>query len=87
MVTVLFPAVPVGVPVILLFAYVNPAGNPDTSIGLLLRNPTPPGLSTAVTEIGVICSRLVTVASPAVIVGGTLSRLVTVKVKLTGVAL
>ena len=51
------------------------------------RIPTPPGLSTAVTEIGVIGSRLVTVASPAVIVGGTSSRLVTVKVKLTGVAL
>ena len=66
---------------------VNPFGNPVTSIGFLSRNPTPPGLSTAVTEIGVICSRLVTVASPAVIVGGTLSRLVTVKVKLTGVAL
>ena len=87
MVTVLFPGAPVGVPVIRLFAYVNPAGNPDTSIGLLSRIPTPPLLSSAVTEIGVICSRFVTVASPAVIVGGTVSRLVTVKVKLTGVAL
>ena len=33
-VTVLFPAGPVGVPVIWLFAYVNPDGNPVTSIGL-----------------------------------------------------
>ena len=87
MVTVLFPGAPVGVPVIRLFAYVNPDGNPVTSIGLLSRIPTPPVLSTAVTGIGVIGSFLVTVASPAVIVGGMLSRLVTVKVKLTGVAL
>ena len=73
MVTVLFPGAPVGVPVIRLFAYVNPAGNPVTSIGLLSRIPTPPVLSTAVTEIGVICSRLVTVALFAVIVGGVVS--------------
>ena len=72
-VTVLFPGAPVGVPVIRLFAYVNPAGNPDTSIGLLSRIPTPPLLSSAVTEIGVICSRLVTVALFAVIVGGVVS--------------
>ena len=53
----------------------------------MVRIPTPPLLSTAVTEIAGIASFLVTVASPAVIVGGILSRLVTVKVKLTGVAL
>ncbi len=33
-VTVLFPGAPVGVPVIRPFEYVNPAGNPVTSIGL-----------------------------------------------------
>ena len=33
-VTVLFPGVPVGVPVICPFEYVNPDGNPVTSIGL-----------------------------------------------------
>ena len=58
-----------------------------TSIGFLSRNPTPPVLSTAVNGIGVIGSFFVTVASAAVIVGGKMSRLVTVKVKLTGVAL
>ena len=87
MVTVLFPGAPVGVPVIRLFAYVNPAGNPVTSIGLLSRIPTPSVLSAAVTGIGVIGSFLVTVVSLAVIVGAILSREVTVKVKVTGVAL
>ena len=57
-----------------------------TSIGFLSRIPTPPGLSTAVTGIGVIGSFLVTVASAAVIVGAILSRDVTVKVKVTGSA-
>ena len=57
-----------------------------TSIGLLSRIPTPPGLSTAVTGIGVIGSFLVTVASAAVIVGAILSRDVTVKVNVTGLA-
>ena len=70
-----------------LFAYVNPVGNPVTSIGFLSRNPTPPGLSTAVTEIGVIGSFFVTVAPFAVIVGPTVSRAVTVKLKFTGSAL
>ena len=74
MVTVLFPGAPVGVPVIRLFAYVNPAGNPDTSIGLLSRIPTPSVLSAAVTGIGVIGSFLVTVVSLAVIVGAIVSR-------------
>ena len=87
MVTVLFPGAPVGVPVIRLFAYVNPAGNPETSIGLLSRIPTPPVLSTAVTGIGVIGSFLVTVASAAVIVGGILSPCVTLKVNVTSLAL
>ena len=76
-VTVLFPAGPVGVPVIRPFEYVNPAGNPVTSIGLFWRIPTPPVLSTAVTGIGVICSRLVTVALFAVIVGPVTSVTVT----------
>ena len=73
MVTLLFPGAPVGVPVIRLFAYVNPAGNPVTSIGLFSRIPTPPLLSSAVTGIGVIGSSFVTVALLAVIVGGVVS--------------
>ena len=68
------------------FSYFNPCGKLLTSIGLLSRIPTPPGLSTAVTGIGVIGSFLVTVASPAVIVGAILSRDVTVKVNVTGLA-
>ena len=87
MVTVLFPGAPVGVPVIRPFEYVNPDGNPDTSIGLLSRIPTPPLLSSAVTGIGVIGSRFVTVAPSAVIVGGIVSGAVTVNVKVTGLAL
>ena len=67
--TVLSPAVPVGLPVIFPFAYVNPSGNPVTTIGFVSRIPTPPVLSSAVTEIGVMSSRFVTVALLAVIVG------------------
>ena len=69
------------------FSYFNPCGKLLASIGLLSRIPTPPGLSTAVTGIGVIGSFLVTVASPAVIVGAILSRGVTLKVKVTSGAL
>ena len=69
------------------FSYFNPCGKLLTSIGLLSRIPTPPGLSTAVTGIGVIGSFLVTVASAAVIVGAILSRDVTVNVNVTGLPL
>ena len=69
MVTVLSPAVPVGLPVIFPSAYVNPSGKSVTTIGFVLRIPTPPVLSLAVTEIGIMSSRFVTVALLAVIVG------------------
>ena len=58
-----------------------------TSIGFVVRIPTPPLLSTAVTEIAGIASFLVTVALLAVIVGPTVSRAVTVKLKFAGSAL
>ena len=52
---------------------VNPFGNPSTTIGLSSRKPTPPGLSSAVTKIGLIGSFFVTVAPLAVIVGPSVS--------------
>ena len=73
MVTVLLPTGPVGVPVILPFANVNPCGNPVTSIGLFGRIPTPPTLSVAATGISTIFSFFITIESLAVIVGGIVS--------------
>ena len=52
---------------------VNPFGNPSTTIGLSSRKPTPPGLSSAVTKIGLVGSFFVTVAPLAVIVGPSVS--------------
>ena len=71
------PAVPVGVPVIFPFVNVNPSGKSVTTIGLLSRIPTPPGLSSAVTEISGIGSLFVTVAPSAVTVGPVTSFTVT----------
>ena len=67
------PAGAVGVPVIFPSLNVNPFGKPSTTIGSLSRIPTPPGLSSAVTEIGSIGSFFVTVAPLAVIVGPVVS--------------
>ena len=72
-VTVLSPTGPVGVPVIFPSVNVNPFGKPSTTIGLSSRKPTPPGLSSAVTKIGLIGSFFVTVAPSAVIVGPSVS--------------
>ena len=80
------PDVPVGVPTILPSSNLSPSGNPFTSIGVFSRIPTPPSLSLAVTGIGVISSRLVTVAPSAEIVGPILSRGVTTNEKITGLA-
>ena len=65
----------------------SPSGKPVTLIGVFSRIPTPPSLSLAVTGIGVISSRLVTVAPSAEIVGPILSRGVTSNEKITGLAL
>ena len=85
--TLAVPGVPVGVPTILPSSNLSPSGNPFTSIGVFSRRPTPPSLSLAVTGIGVISSRLVTVAPSAEIVGAVLSRGVTTNEKITGLAL